>query len=277
MGKSKKYIITAAIITALGTILFLIGGSMKGFDFTALSTEVPTSASYTVDEEFDALSIRTTVADVSLAIAKDGVCRVECKEVERIQHTVTVEAGTLTIRLKDSRAWYEKIGVHFADMSVTVYLPEAQYRSVHVTTDTGTIYANDGLVFAQAKAESDTGYIMWHVNVTGHASLESDTGKVFLSGADIASLEVETSTGGVQLTYVNCGKMSIETDTGNVNITDSDASEIFVQSDTGNIKGHFLTDKVFTARSDTGKVKVPNTTSGGRCELITDTGNIIFE
>ena len=53
-----------------------------------------------------------------------------------------------------------------------------------------------------------------------------------------------------------------------------DAAELFVESDTGDVKGSLLTDKVFITESDTGRVNVPKTVTGGKCEIITNTGDI---
>ena len=50
--------------------------------------------------------------------------------------------------------------------------------------------------------------------------------------------------------------------------------EVFITTDTGNVDGSFLTDKVVLTQTDTGDVDVPKLTSGGRCEITTDTGDI---
>ena len=54
----------------------------------------------------------------------------------------------------------------------------------------------------------------------------------------------------------------------------SDANDIFVETDTGHVTGTLLTDKVFITQTDTGDVDIPKTVDGGRCEIITDTGDI---
>lgn len=40
------------------------------------------------------------------------------------------------------------------------------------------------------------------------------------------------------------------------------------------MKGSLLSDKVFLMQTDTGEVDVPKTVTGGKCEIITDTGDI---
>lgn len=47
-----------------------------------------------------------------------------------------------------------------------------------------------------------------------------------------------------------------------------------MQTDTGDITGTLLTEKVFAAKADTGDVDVPKTATGGKCEIITNTGDI---
>ena len=70
------------------------------------------------------------------------------------------------------------------------------------------------------------------------------------------------------------GRLWIGRSTGDVRFEECDAAEIFVRTDTGDIKGSLLTDKMFFAEADTGSVRVPKTTSGGRCEITTSTGDI---
>jgi DUF4097 and DUF4098 domain-containing protein YvlB len=68
--------------------------------------------------------------------------------------------------------------------------------------------------------------------------------------------------------------MGIKTSTGNIRLEDCDAETLTLKSDTGSIKGNLLTSKDFYASSDLGKVTVPHSTTGGRCEIETDTGDI---
>ena len=68
--------------------------------------------------------------------------------------------------------------------------------------------------------------------------------------------------------------MFIERSTGDIELNGCDAGEIFIETDTGNVEGTLLSEKVFVVTTDTGDKRVPNTTSGGRCEITTDTGDI---
>ena len=101
------------------------------------------------------------------------------------------------------------------------------------------------------------------------------TGKAYLSDIACKNLTSTGSTGDISLkNVVSTGKISIERNTGDVTLEASDAIEIFITTETGDVKGSLLTDKVFITKTDTGRIDVPNSITGGRCEITTDTGNI---
>ena len=47
-----------------------------------------------------------------------------------------------------------------------------------------------------------------------------------------------------------------------------------MRTHTGDVSGNLLSDKVFITETDTGRIDVPKTTTGGKCEIKTDTGDI---
>ena len=69
-------------------------------------------------------------------------------------------------------------------------------------------------------------------------------------------------------------KFSIKRSTGDVKFNSCDATEIYVKTDTGDVSGSLLSNKVFFTNTDTGDVEIPKTMDGGKCEIITDTGDI---
>ncbi|MBQ1821155.1 MAG: DUF4097 family beta strand repeat protein [Clostridia bacterium] len=69
-------------------------------------------------------------------------------------------------------------------------------------------------------------------------------------------------------------QISIERSTGDVRFEQCDAAELSIDTDTGDVTGSLRSDKVFIAQSHTGDVSVPGSTSGGKCRITTDTGDI---
>lgn len=86
------------------------------------------------------------------------------------------------------------------------------------------------------------------------------------------------STGNIVLTGVAAdGKIHLERSTGNIALDGCDAAGIFLKTTTGNINGRLLSDKIFTVESHTGKIEVPQTVTGGKCDITTDTGDVKIE
>ena len=167
-------------------------------------------------------------------------------------------------------------------------------QDVNITTTTGNIVGN-GVSAASMKLSVSTGRIELNgikcdgdlsVTVsTGDARVsgvncknfrsDGDTGKLYLGYLEAEEkITVKRSTGDVSFDNCDASKLFIETSTGDVRFEACDAAEISVRTDTGDVEGTLRSDKVFIVRTDTGDVEVPKTTSGGRCEIITDTGDI---
>ena len=66
----------------------------------------------------------------------------------------------------------------------------------------------------------------------------------------------------------------IKRSTGDVKLSGCDAEEVVISTDTGDVYGSLLSDKLFIVESDMGDVDVPKTSSGGTCNITTNTGDI---
>ena len=243
------------------------------------------------------ISINTKTADIEFLISEDGAPSVVCYEAANRQHTVTVNGDTLSIELNDTRKWYEYVGFHFYSPKITVYLPMDMYDTLNIKTTTGNTELSKAFRFGNINITGSTGNIRVANASAGSLFLAVSTGAVTVENVVcFGDVNIKVSTGKTNLTNLNCrdlisdgdtgsitlknviasGKFDIERDTGNVRFDECDAAEIYIETNTGNVTGSLLSEKVFIARSNTGKVDVPKTVTGGRCEIETDTGNIII-
>ncbi len=311
--KTQTWLLIAAFLLLIGCALFVCVMSILKWDFTKLSTAKYETNTYEVGEEFDAISIDTDTADIVFALSDDGKCRVECYEDEKTKHSVTVENHTLVVGT-DPKAWYDYIGLGFRSPKITVYLPSTEYTSLLMDESTGDIEIPKEFHFNNVDISSSTGHVHFYASASGTVKVKTSTGHIRVENCSAGALDLEVSTGRVTVSGVTCKgnitigvstgktylqditcksvvshgstgnmdlnhviaaeKFSIERSTGNVKFDGSDAPEIFVKTDTGDVTGSLLTDKVFLTQTDTGNVDVPKTAGGGRCEIITDTGNI---
>lgn len=294
---TKIWLIVAASLIALGLIIFAVVMTAYGWDFTKLSTVQYVTNTYEVGESFRHISIETITADIVLAPSPDGMCKVVCNEEEKLLHSVSVKDDTLTVNVKDDKAWYEYIGIHFGQPKITVYLPGDVYGNLSVKATTGDVDISKDFQFGSVDVSVTTGDIQAENLAAASLDLAVTTGDVSLRNVTCeAGVKIEVSTGDTNLTDIRCKSLvsegttgdiklkdviamesfSIHRTTGDVGLDGCDAADIYVKTDTGDIKGTLLSGKVFIAETDTGKIRVPKGQTGGRCELITDTGNIIF-
>lgn len=210
---------------------------------------------YEITESFHNLSINTDTADITFALSEDGKCRVQCYEEEKVKHCVTIREDTLVIEVVNSKSWYDYIGINISSPKITVFLPKAQYDSFLIDVSTGNVRIGNLSV--------------------KELNISVSTGDVTLANLPCNNLTSTGSTGNVHLDHVTAAqKLSIERSTGNVKFDGCDAAEIFVETDTGNVTGSLLTEKIFFTHTDTGRIDVPQSVTGGKCEITTDTGNI---
>ena len=206
------------------------------------------------------------------------------------------------------------IGVSFESPKITVLLPKAEYDSLLIKESTGAISIPKDFLFESIDITASTGDVRCDASAKGAVKIKTSTGSIRVENAVAEKMEISVSTGVVNVTSTACagelkiqvstgktsltdimcgslfssgdtgdlylknviasGQFIIERDTGDVRFDGCDAAELSVTTDTGDVTGTLLTDKIFFANSDTGKVDVPKTTTGGKCEITTDTGKI---
>lgn len=311
---TKIILIVAASLTIIGSIIFCGAMSALKWDFSKLSTVSYETRQYEIRENYKNITIITDTADILFVPSENSETRVECFEQQNVAHQVTVKEDTLVISVEDTRKWYEYIGIGLKIQKITVYIPQGPHGALSIKSSTGDVEIPRDFTFKSIDVVEDTGdvrnfapaaeYIciktstgdIYTENVfAGEISLAVSTGKVTASGLTCdGDVTVKVSTGKTNITDVECRnfisigstgglamknvlaseKFSIERDTGNVIFDGCDAADIFVETDTGDVKGTLLTEKVFLVETDTGNVDVPRTTTGGRCEITTDTGDI---
>ena len=199
---------------------------------------------------------------------------------------------------------------------ITVYIPAGEYGTLTVKASTGDVRMGESLRFEGVDIKISTGNIESLASCKGTMKLRTDTGSVEVKNVSAAMLDIFGGTGKISIENVTCeGEISASATTGDVNIADTacarfksdaytgdvimknvvaagefsvtrsagdvrfeacDAAEITVTTGTGDVKGSLTSEKIFITKSKSGKVKVPETTSGGKCKVTTNTGNIIL-
>ena len=311
---TKAWLIAAGILILTGCVLFAVLLSGLKWDFSKLSTGKYETNIYEVDKTFGNISFTTDTADISFALSDDGKCRVECYEEENAKHSVSVEDDILTVKINDKRAWYDYIGFNFESPKITVYLPETEYKALFIEECTGNVELPKDCSFGSVDISVTTGNVNIFAAIRDEAKVKTSTGNIRAENISAETLDfsvttgtvtvsnvvckgdvsVNVSTGKANLTDISCKNltssgstgnlslnnviaeemMSVKRSTGDIIVKDCDAAEIYMKTSTGSVFGNFLSDKVFVTDTGTGSVNVPETVTGGKCEIKTSTGDI---
>lgn len=311
---TKKWLFTATVLVVLGVILFTGVMATYDWDFNKLSTVTYVTNTYEPNGEFDKISINVDTTEIAFVPTEDESCSIVCFEAEKVKHSAVVQNGTLVIDTMDARKWYDYIYIPIGVPKMTVYLPQSEYASLCIETDTGDINIPKDFTFEKIKINGDTSEVDCFASVSnvlevelgtgdihvdsitaGQVDLTTTTGEITVGNVTVKNgMAVKTDTGKVKVTNVSCadfgaesdtgtitlknvvatGNFSIESDTGDVRFENSDAAQISVRTSTGDVIGTLLSEKVFVTETSTGRISVPKTTSGGKCEITTTTGDI---
>ena len=230
----------------------------KWYDFIYISLSSPKITVYLPKDEYEILDISSSTGAVyipksftfeSITIEGDTGA-VNCSASVKGSVDIELDTGALTI----------------SDVST---------GSMRLKTDTGSIKLGSAAVAGNIDVKATTGYISLENITCKDMKAEADTGRVELVNVTCAGLHSETDTGDIALkNVVGSGKFELIRDTGDIFLDGCDAAELYIDTDTGDVTGELLTDKIFFAGSDTGHVSVPKSMTGGRCEIITDTGSV---
>lgn len=277
MKKSKKvWLIVATVFVLAGLGVSAVALTMVGWDYTKLSNVKYETKTFEIGESFNSLSVDTHIDDIRLAPAEDNHCRVVCYEHEKLRHTVAVAGDTLTVGVEDKREWYDLAQLFsFESPQITVYLPKKAYSDLRLSTAVGSIGIPEDFSFKTMRIKSHTGSVTCRASAESSVEMELGTGGAVLSDISTNELRLSSSTGSVSLSSVICkNEMKVETSTGSVVLNGCDADSLLIKTSTGSVSGTLLSEKVFITDTSTGSVHVPDTTTGGRCEIKTSTGSI---
>lgn len=312
--RTKGWLIAATVLLLVGCVILGGVLTVGKWDLSRLSTVKYETNEHRVEEVYRHVRVVTDTAAVRFLPSTDGQTAVQCVEQTNARHTVTVNNDTLTVVLNDTRRWYEHIGIGFGTPCITVYLPAAAYDTLSVATDTGDVSVPAAFSFGTVTLTGHTGDIVYGASATGDVSIQTTTGAIEVQNLTAGRLSLAVSTGRVSVAGVACredvtvkvstgkttltdltcrnltstgstgdmllenviagGDLTVERSTGDVLLTRANAATLRIATTTGDVKGSLLSEKVFITATDTGRVEVPKTTDGGRCEIVTDTGDI---
>lgn len=287
----KKSICFSLLALSLSLCAAMAGCAIRP---AGASTAKQVTSSHTVDGSFHALDIRTVEADVTLLPTEGDGCRVVCCETEKITHTVKTEDGTLRIRREDTRSAAEKL-LASPPLSVTVYLPQADYEALTVSTVSGKITVDEAFSFGPADLETTSGVIDLLAATSGDLTVGTVSGAITLrrhTGGDVRvgstsgaihaanvtgeDMHFSSTSGRIELSDVMAeGELEAEGVSGALALTRADGATLTLTTVSGSITASLCSPKAFRCETVSGRISTPPDTAGaGVCHAETVSGSI---
>ncbi len=238
--KVGKAMITAIIVAAaciiLGIIICAAGMLMIDFDLTELNSATAETNVHEITQDFDSISIDVTEADVRLEPSADGVCRVVCEETDRVRHSVSVTADTLSIGRVDTRKWYERFGIFFNKMSVCVYLPEDEYGELKIKSVSGNIVISLGCETECIEVNSTSGDVSFSAVSDGNVVIKSVSGNITAADISAGSISVKSTSGRLKLARLfSESDITLGTTSGDMMLDGCEADNIYADTTSGKL------------------------------------------
>ncbi len=295
LKKSSKILIRIALLLCVsGACVLLFGLLALRFDLSKIreiNYEYNAYYGWDIAEDFDHIVIETKTADIQVGSYSLGENNVECDEETRLKHTVTVEDGTLFIKVEDTRKWYDKLIKPREDAEVRVWIPfeKEEFKSIEIKSETGDVTVGYGLQFDKMTIETDTGDVLAVSKVLDELKVKTSDGAININNenrkhwypedtdkGEALFVSAETDTGAVYLGDMTCCNLKVKSQTGDVTFKSFEVLEfISVETDTEVVTETLLSGKTF--HTETGQDDIPESNVMGTVAIRTDKGKTEIE
>ncbi len=231
-------LIVAAGLFVAGIALSAIGVVFMGNNSHFISKNNYKSVTADVTEDFKSISVLATTCDVIFEASPDNNTLISAHVPEKSDVESFVEDGTLHIRVKDNRKWYDfiRISIGTESPSVVVYLPKGEYETLYAHVTTGDFSIGEEHSFSSLSFEASTGDAVILSPVGESLYAKVTTGDVRVGNTSPALMELRATTGDIKIENVqNSGKITAKTGSGKVSFSTVHANEIDIETTTGDI------------------------------------------
>lgn len=219
MSKTKKAVIIGSVLVGIGVIIGFIGIAIGGFRFPngevdlttmkALHTEKKTVQ---IADAFDKIEIAgASSMDIEICKSKTGKNYVEYYDTDDWTSHVDVKDHVLKFTTDDKGKHKAIVSLGFGkDTAVRLYLADAEYKEISVTTLSGYVTIQD-------------------VNA-GTVNVSASSGDIDLESCDAEKFDITTSSGDVdmEITAGRAYRFETKTNSGAVDVPDGDADSDYL-------------------------------------------------
>lgn len=233
----KTALIVAVICLIVGALLAGAGWVLLQQSPVDRNTVKDVVEVYHVSESPKQIKIDTIESRVEILPIEGDEWRVECKETEKLSHTIDLVDGVLTVKQTDNRRWYEYIGIldGFQKNSVTVYLPRGTYELLDVASTSGSIKVGEGFVFAGASLKNTSDSISMASFVEGALTVKNTSGDIIVSGGVGGNLTTRNTSGITRILGGVNGELRINGTSDRIEVKNATPTKAEISNTSGSI------------------------------------------
>lgn len=280
---TKIAMIVAACLIAAGMVTFFAAFCAFGFDISKFDTaaiEYETKT-YDIEDDFTSIEVRDMESDIFI-YPTDGTCRVVTKETEYIKDTVEVVNGTLKIKRRDTRKWYQHIQIGFMwsfDQAILeIYLPKSEYESLKLKAVSGDITVPAGFTFKDTELETTSGDIRFSAVSENMTKVKSVSGNIGVENITGGPVEISSTSGNVRLSGKKAGNVNIKTVSGDVRLSGLELERLEVNTTSGDMKlNDVACAKDISFDTTSGETHISSVIAGGQLKISAISGDIEIE
>ena len=290
--RTKLAIFLSICAIALGAVLALAVMLSINFEWERLET-VPTyeSVSKELLSPFDSIYIDQIDADIKIICTDAKFPVIQYMESEHVKYRVqTSDEGELHVEVEDSRRWYERFGIQLGknEPATVLYLPQGEYKKLHVDTVSGDVTVSRGgvsdpdsvsagnLKFSTVDVRTASGDILFAAELLDIApmNLQSTSGEIDVKYATAGNISLKTASGDISATDCNPLALFVHSTSGDVELRNVNTERIHVETVSGDVAGKLLHTQVTQVLTNSGEVELESVHAAVSANIKTTSGEV---
>ncbi len=256
-----------SLLTAVFAALAIVGVIIMGVAF-AIGGKFDNSESknvkYELKDSFTKISADVASADIVIKSTDEAYGYAECIETEDRGFCIEVEGGTLSVKERDGRHWYDFISFGHSGIKAVIYIPAGEYEELTADLASGYIKCEDEKIsFTSADISVESGDISLSSNVADALSVSASSGETEISDISPKTLSASSSSEDIELKNVKAlESITLKASSGEITLDDSSAPNIKATAVSGGIRlSGISADGILELSANSGSIKLSDSTA----------------
>lgn len=228
------------IIESLGPVKELAQELLAAYSEEEFVTNVEMNS--TIITNIKNVDIKADKADITIIPSNDDKPYINVKDQDgKTKAKMEIVNDTLIIRVSREESIKKFLFIHlslsvFADVHVTIQLPQKLYERLIVENGSGKIDI-DSIQVKHSKIETDNGKINMRSILASTLKAKSDNGRIVIEHSNFTNAVASTDNGRIVVNKSRAEKFEFSTDNGRIELNEV-IGEIYASTDNGRIEGY---------------------------------------